>query len=224
MQISISQSALAPRRLTSKAAAGNTRVDQFQSSVATTAVPSRAELLALVAGGETPTLGDVEGPYYRADAPVRSNLFAEGEPGAAVSYDVTVVDTNGQPIEGAVVDIWTADRDGIYDMESPEFRGRARQSASETGEVGFEGIRPGNYDLGTDPNTGEKVYRPAHVHMKLSAPGFKAITGQLYFPDDKYNEIDPIIDREEGERGFDPSLVMSGENNQFSYRAVLANA
>lgn len=167
------------------------------------------------------TPGDVEGPYYRANAPVRNNLFVEGEQGAPVKYTIEVVDVLGRAIPGATVDIWTADAEGLYDMTSQDFRGRAQTQTDAGGQSKFEGVRPGNYDLGTDPETGEKIYRPAHVHGKFSAPGFKGVTGQLYFPDDPYNESDPIIDREEGERGFDPALVMSGENNDFTFRWVL---
>jgi catechol 1,2-dioxygenase len=36
-------------------------------------------------------------------------------------------------------------------------------------------------------------YRPAHIHVKVSAPGFQTITTQLYFEGDKYNAIDPFI-------------------------------
>jgi len=35
-------------------------------------------------------------------------------------------------------------------------------------------------------------YRPAHVHVKVSAPGFLPLTTQLYFPGDPYNAVDPF--------------------------------
>jgi catechol 1,2-dioxygenase len=33
-------------------------------------------------------------------------------------------------------------------------------------------------------------YRPAHIHLKLSAPGSKILTTQLYFDGDKWNAVD----------------------------------
>ncbi len=168
------------------------------------------------------TPGDVQGPYYRENAPVRTNLFSEGEQGTAINYAYSVVGTDGEPLEGAMVDIWTADDTGIYDMESAEFRGRARSTTNADGEVGFNAIRPGNYDLGTDPDTGERLFRPAHVHAKVTAPGHEPLLTQLYFPDDPYNGKDPIIDREEGERGFDPVLLQGLEDSTASFHFVLA--
>lgn len=202
--------------------------DRFQSSLAPESFPTRADLLALTrpAGTLKPTPSDVQGPYYRENAPVRSELFGAAEQGTKVEYHTQVTDTNGQPIPGAMVDVWTADAKGVYDMESPEYRGRARQTADEEGRTSFGAIRPGNYDLGTDPGTGEKVYRPAHVHVKVSAPGFQPVLSQLYFHDDPYNRIDPIEDRDgqEKEAGWSPELEMgnNGQDNKFSYQFVLA--
>ncbi len=39
------------------------------------------------------------------------------------------------------------------------------------------------------------MYRPAHIHVKVSAPGHAPLTTQLYFPEDPYNAGDPFIDR-----------------------------
>lgn len=174
----------------------------------------------------TPTPDDVQGPYYRENAPMRENLFPAGEQGTPISYEYNVVGVDGQPIEGATVDIWTADSQGVYDMESEEFRGRARAQTNAEGASSFSAIRPGNYDLGLDPNTGERLFRPAHVHVKVSAPGHEPLLTQLYFADDQYNEIDPIIDREEGERGFDPVLLQefNQDKSSASYQFVLGSS
>ncbi len=41
-------------------------------------------------------------------------------------------------------------------------------------------------------------------------PGQEPLTTQLYFPGDKWNTLDPILDPEDrGGRGFDSSLLMS---------------
>ncbi len=174
----------------------------------------------------TPTPNDVQGPYYRENAPIRESLFPEGEQGTPIRYDYTVVGVDGQPIQGATVDVWTADAQGVYDMESEAFRGRARAITNEDGSSSFSAVRPGNYDLGQDPATGEQLFRPAHVHVKVSAPGYAPLLTQLYFSDDQYNEIDPITDREEGERGFDPVLLQefSEDKSSAGYRFVLGRS
>lgn len=202
--------------------------DRFQASTSPEAFPTRAQLLSLTRTELTPTPTDVQGPYYRPSAPVRTELFSAAEEGNRVQYQMQVVDTSGQSIPGALVDVWTADPTGVYDMESPEFRGRARLTGDADGKTEFSALRPGNYDLGVDPGTGQRLFRPAHVHVKVSAPGHKPVLSQLYFHDDPYNQIDPIEDRDgEGpEAGWDPALEMSnnGQDNVFSYKFVLARA
>ena len=56
-------------------------------------------------------------------------------------------------------------------------------------------IVPGRYLNGPQ-------FRPAHVHVKVRAPGFAPLTTQLYFPGDPYNDVDPFIHK---------SLVMGME-------------
>jgi protocatechuate 3,4-dioxygenase beta subunit len=65
-------------------------------------------------------------------------------------------------------------------------RGKLRADAS--GAFRVRTIVPGRYLNGAQ-------YRPAHVHVKVSAPGFLPLTTQLYFPGDPYNAVDPFIVR-----------------------------
>jgi len=37
---------------------------------------------------------------------------------------------------------------------------------------------------------GWHAWRPAHLHLKLSAPGYELLTTQLYFPGDPHNADD----------------------------------
>ena len=65
-------------------------------------------------------------------------------------------------------------------------RGKVRVDGE--GAFTFRSVVPGRYLNGA-------TYRPAHVHVKVSAPGHAPLTTQLYFPDDPYNAKDPFIDR-----------------------------
>jgi catechol 1,2-dioxygenase len=47
-------------------------------------------------------------------------------------------------------------------------------------------VVPGRYLNGRE-------YRPAHIHIKVAAPGFAPLTTQLYFPGDPYNARDPFF-------------------------------
>ena len=86
-------------------------------------------------------------------------------------------------LPGALVDVWQADEAGAY----ADDRYRAKQRAGADGGYEFQTTKPGNYLNGSQ-------YRPAHIHLKASAPGHRSLTTQLYFPDDPYNDIDPWFD------------------------------
>jgi catechol 1,2-dioxygenase len=102
---------------------------------------------------------------------------------------------------GALLDVWQADAGGHYDNDGhlgriEPIRLRGKLVASSRGEYEIETILPGHYLNGPQ-------YRPAHVHVKVSAPGHRPLTTQLYFEGDPYNAIDPFIR---------PELVMKLED------------
>lgn len=125
-----------------------------------------------------PTGADIEGPYYLAGSLETATLG----PGALTLRGV-VMDARCQPLPGATVDVWQADEAGAYAND----RYRAKQRAGADGSYQFQTTKPGNYLNGAQ-------YRPAHIHLKASAPGFRSLTTQLYFPEDPYNGIDPWFD------------------------------
>src|SRR5690606_34392367 len=93
---------------------------------------------------------------------------------------------------GAVLDFWQADDDGGYDNDgvadppAGEFVLRGKVESDAAGGFSLKTIIPGHYLNGNQ-------YRPAHIHVTVSAPGFASLTTQLYFEGDPYNEIDPFI-------------------------------
>ena len=106
-----------------------------------------------------PTAPDMEGPFYKPNAPVRE---ATGK-GLLVSGGVKSAATCG-PIRGARVEWWQASPSGQYDD--------AHRGALVTGESGA-------YRFETDvppPYAG----RPSHIHLKAWAPGHQPLTTQLY--------------------------------------------
>jgi catechol 1,2-dioxygenase len=154
-----------------------------------------------------PTESNIEGPFYRKEAPFRSNL-AEGLKGDPLKISGKVRGVDGTPLAGAVVDVWQADKAGQYDNESPKFVLRGRLRADKNGLYVYETIMPGQYDLGESK-------RPAHIHYKVSADGFKLLTTQLYFKGDPYLERDPFVRK---------SLVIELEKSAGTFDIVLAKA
>ena len=152
-----------------------------------------------------PTESNIEGPFYRKNAPFREKL-AEGVKGKPLTIAGKVLAPDGAPLGNAVVDVWQADTKGAYDNKSDKFTLRGRIKTDKNGLYRYETIMPGQYDLGESK-------RPAHIHYKISAEGHKALTTQLYFSGDPFLKKDPfvheslIIDLKESKGDFDIVLA-----------------
>ena len=104
--------------------------------------------------------------------------------------------TGGGPLPEAVVDVWQTGPAGGYDVwdeRQPEgnFRGRIR--VEEDGAYEFQTMLPKPYTVPTTgpvgrylEAVGQHPWRPAHIHLKVTAPGHKTLVTQVFFPDDPY--------------------------------------
>jgi catechol 1,2-dioxygenase len=147
--------------------------------------------------------GSIEGPYYVPGAP---ELGAKGtvpmrddEAGTPLVWRGRITDTDGTPLQGKV-ELWHADDDGYYSQFAPgipEWNLRGSFSTGEDGVFEITTIRPAPYQIPTDGSCGKLIaaagwhaWRPAHLHVKVSAPGHELLTAQLYFPGDQHNDDD----------------------------------
>lgn len=106
-----------------------------------------------------PTRADMEGPFYKPDAPRRE---ATGK-GLSVTGTVKAAGSCA-PLAGSRVEWWQANPRGEYD------------DAHRGSLIAGDG---GRYQIETDfppPYSG----RPSHIHFKAFAPGHRALTTQLY--------------------------------------------
>lgn len=148
------------------------------------AVPmSSSNLFALYAEGEKnavkPTSAEVLGPFYRKGAPNVSRLHKPGDPGFPLRVVGKVLNTRGEKVHGAQVEVWQADHAGLYDVEG--YRYRAKIATESAAEYTLETIMPGHY-----------ADRPAqHIHYMITAPGHKTLITQAYFATDPFFEGDP---------------------------------
>src|SRR6185503_20939349 len=85
-----------------------------------------------------------------------------------------------------IVDVWHASAGGEYDNNSDKFQFRGRMRPGRCGRYRFETVMPGQYDLG-------EAKRPAHIHFKISAAGYRPLTTQLYFKGDPWLARDPFV-------------------------------
>jgi catechol 1,2-dioxygenase len=174
--------------------------------------------------------GTIEGPFYAPGAPelpAEATLpMREGEKGTPLTFHGQVRSVAGTPLAGATVDIWHCDDDGFYAQFAPnlpEWNLRGRITADETGSFRIHTIRPAPYQIPTDGATGALIraanwhaWRPAHVHLKVSAPGHQLITTQLYFPGDPHND-DDIASAVKPELMLDPRPAGDGVDVEYDF-------
>jgi protocatechuate 3,4-dioxygenase beta subunit len=137
-----------------------------------------------------PTPPDIEGPFYKAGAPLRGDgvIGIMTRDSLPLTVSGRVLSADGTPLVDAVLDIWQADEHGAYDNTGYKFRGKVRPD--HHGCYLFETIVPADYQIADSPPD----YRCAHIHFKVTAPGHASLTTQLYFPDDPYNATDHWFD------------------------------
>lgn len=150
------------------------------------------------------TESTVLGPFYLPDAPEMPNgaNIAEGIDGEPVFFSGKVLSADGAPLANATLDIWSTDGTGLYDVQRADgiMRARARIVAGENGDYAFWTIKPVSYPIPTDGPVGRMLrkmgrhaYRPAHMHMIVTAPGFKPLTTHLFVKGDPYLESDAVF-------------------------------
>ena len=133
-----------------------------------------------------------EGPYYLDLDLVRSDVTEDRE-GARLALTLVVLDAaTGGAVEGAAVDIWHCDANGLYSGFVSQSAGangggdtsddgtflRGTQLSDSTGAVTFTTIYPGWYRG-----------RTVHIHVKAHVGGREIHTGQLFFDDAFTDEV-----------------------------------
>lgn len=121
-----------------------------------------------------------QGPFYTPNAPFIQNgqLADPGEVGQRLIISGRVLNLDcTQALPNTEIDVWHADSSGAYDNTGYRLRGRV--NANSQGFYLFETVMPGFYLNGAS-------YRPAHIHFRITPPGFAPLITQLYFQGDPY--------------------------------------
>ena len=148
------------------------------------------------------SLSEITGPTIGAERinAKDNDLTAqhEGEPqGERIIIHGRVLDENGLPVPGILVEIWQANAAGRYNHKrdlhdaplDPNFTGTGRTVTDADGWYQFQTIKPGAYPWGNHHN----AWRPAHIHFSLFGPSvLTRLVTQMYFPGDPLLEYDPI--------------------------------
>ena len=135
--------------------------------------------------GNTSTTSNILGPFYRPGAPVREDLTIAGQEGQKVIIKGSVSSDGGMPLEGAVIELWHADPEGLYDPGSPTFPYRAKFITDESGKYRFITHLPGRYEKGGS-------LRPRHFHLRITARGHSELISQIFLIDNFFIGDDPL--------------------------------
>ena len=129
--------------------------------------------------------------------------IAGDAPGGPAYVSGRVLDVGGKPIAGAVLDVWQTDGEGYYDVQRPggnEQYARGKFTTGADGRYGFKTIKPVSYPVPTDGPVGKMLlgmgrhpYRPAHVHVIATAPGYDRVATHLFVEGDEYLDSDAVF-------------------------------
>jgi protocatechuate 3,4-dioxygenase beta subunit len=157
-----------------------------------TAVPALAQ-----SGRLAVTPGQTEGPFYPVSFPadVDNDLVrVQGRAAQAMGQVAHVVggvfNRRGEPVRGAMLEIWQCDANGIYNhprqpglqRRDAAFQGYGRSETGSDGRYSFRTIRPVAY-----PG------RTPHIHFKVHAPSVGRLTTQMYIAGERQNATDGLL-------------------------------
>ncbi|MGX1308974.1 hydroxyquinol 1,2-dioxygenase [Amorphus suaedae] len=148
----------------------------------------------------------VLGPFHVADAPqlpMGANICLDAK-GEDMVVSGRILDLEGKPVEGAVLDVWQANDEGFYDVQQkglqPDFNLRGVFRTGADGRYWFRAVKPRYYPIPDDGPVGQLLgalgrhpYRPAHLHYIIKADGFQTLTTHIFDPDDQYIESDAVF-------------------------------
>lgn len=154
---------------------------------------------------ERATESTVFGPFHRLgapDMPAGGNI-AHTDEGTPALVSGRVLDLAGKPIAGALLDVWQAQPNGLYDSQDqhPEdLNMRGKFHTDRDGRYLLRTTVPVHYPIPSDgpvgamlKATGRHPWRPAHIHFVVSAEGYEPVTTHIFDRRDPYLNSDAVF-------------------------------
>lgn len=167
--------------------------------------------------GLTPNFCDIKGVYPQD---LGASMVNDKTRGERITVRGRVLDGTGTPLRDALIEIWQADSEGLYNSPSemrgsadPNFTGWGRQPTDmDTGEFVFETVKPGRA-----PFKDGRMMAP-HITFWVVARGINiGLHTRMYFGDEeKANAEDPILMRIEHKVRV-PTLIARHEDNTYYF-------
>lgn len=180
----------------------------------TLGLSSLVDLVNHADAGSSATEPTVLGPFYVPGSPERgfgASMVEYDDGGEPAVLRGVVRDESGAPIAGAALDVWQNAATGYYAVQQPEVQPatnlRGIYRTDEQGRYELRTVRPVPYPIPDDGPVGRLLaatarhpWRAAHVHVKISAPGFVPVTTHVFDRTSAYLDSDAVF-------GVKPSLI-----------------
>ncbi|MFT4220564.1 MAG: dioxygenase [Microbacterium sp.] len=173
-------------------------------------------LLSDVLGTSMQTIAvNNEARGHATEATVFGPFFVEGSPevpiGGDISFGATgepcwvegsVTDLSGAPVPNALIEVWEADEDGLYDVQYDDDRtaARAHLHSDEHGKYSFWGITPTPYPIPHDGPVGQLLeavgrspMRAAHLHFLVDHPDHRRLVTHIFVRGDELLGTDAVF-------------------------------
>ena len=173
-------------------------------------VSSMVDVVSQPPGG---TPSSVLGPFHNHDSLIRPNGsdLTDGQAGDRVWLHGRVLDVHQQAIPGAQIDFWQNADNGLYPAQDPAQDPqnlRCKIICDDQGGFSLLTIRPHPYTVPTDGPVGallaasnRNIWRPAHFHIIVSAPGYVGLVTELFPAGSDYIDNDTVF-------GVRPGLIV----------------
>lgn len=149
----------------------------------------------------------VLGPFYRENPPVlpkgASTVQMDFPDQETVYFEGHVLDADGKPLAGVIMDVWEDAPNGLYenhDPNQPDYNLRGRFETDENGHYAFRAVRPVPYPIPDNETAGELLRfmghhpnRPGHMHFILSKEGYRPLISQIYDSSSAWLDNDSVF-------------------------------
>jgi hydroxyquinol 1,2-dioxygenase len=151
------------------------------------------------------TEATVFGPFHVEGAPHYSlgADIANGAKGTPCIVRGTVKGLGGEPIPGAMLDVWQSDDEGLYDVQHADLdhpQARGILQADDQGQFHFKTIVAVPYAIPHDGPVGQMLnatgrhpWRPAHLHFMVKAPGYETLITHVFRDHSDYLDSDAVF-------------------------------
>ncbi|MBO9421022.1 hypothetical protein J7481_16055 [Labrenzia sp. R4_2] len=151
------------------------------------------------------TSSSVLGPFHIMGSPplpIGGDLRGDFKEQVLLAQGI-VRDMDGNPIEGAELDIWQTAPNGLYSSQDPDqdtYSFHGIQTTGADGRYAFTSVKPVSYTVPSDGPVGDILrasgrhpWRPSHLHYIVTAPGFRPLVTEIFPDDDPYLDEDTVF-------------------------------